>query len=237
MNAFLDIFVVIIFVVCVYFGYRNGFIKTIMGVVSFVISFIMAKMFSPQLSEFIYVKYIKPTFVSKIIEDLASIIGKGVENLNLDELLTSGPKEFEKIITSYGSDHSSVQEWANNAVSTGTGNVNDFVANKLVEPLAENISYFIAFLAIFLVAMILCGILTSVINHIVKLPVLNLFNRLGGTLLGILYGIIWAYVLVFLVSLVLPYFVSRNWIESVSEVINNTIFFKWLYEHLPFDLY
>ena len=240
MNAILDIFVVVLFVVCVYFGYRNGFVRTIMGVVSFIIAFITAKMFSPQFSEFIYVRYIKPTFVNKIIEDFASVIGEKVDTLNLDNIIWEVPKELEKgmtnLLSSYGSDINDIQVWSTDAAAKGNINVNDFIADKLVSPLAENISYFLAFAAIFLGVLIICRILTALINGIVKLPGLNFLNRTGGTLLGALYGVIWAYIFVFLASLVLPYLVSQNIISSASEVINNTIVFKWLYENLPFDL-
>ena len=235
MNAILDIFIVIIFVVCVYFGYKNGFVKSIMGVASFIIAFIAARIFSPSLSEFIYARYIKPTFFNKIIEDLAAIIGRGTENLDLNKLLEEGPKEFDRIITSYGSNAREIQAWVDDAASKGIANINSVVADNLVNPLAESISYFLAFSAIFLVAMILCRILTAVINGIVKLPVLNLVNRTGGTLLGVLYGITWAYIIVFLISLALPYCAARNWIGSASEIINNTTIFKWLYEHMPFE--
>ena len=236
MNAILDIFVVILFVVCVYMGYKNGFVKMIMGIASFIASFVIARIFSPELSEFIYERYIKPTFVNKIIEDLTAVIGKSTENLDINKLLTEGPREFEKIITSYGSNVDEVQTWVDNAADSGTAGINNFVANNLAEPLAKNISYFIAFAGIFFIVMILCGIITFVLNGIVKLPVLNLFNRLGGTLLGILYGTTWAYIIVFLVSLALPYCASQGWIASSSEVINNTTVFKWFYENMPFDL-
>lgn len=236
MNALLDIFIVIIFVVCIYSGYKNGFVKSVMGIVSFIVAFIMARMFTPSLSELIYAKYIKPTFVNRIIEDLADIIGKGIEYLDLNKLLAEVPKEFDRIITSYGSNVDEVQSLLDKAVSTGTQNVNNYVAANLVSPLAQNISNFIAFTAIFLIVLILCGIITAVINGIAKLPVLNTINRLGGTLLGILHGIVWSYVIVFLISLVLPYCAARHWINSVSALINNTTIFKWLYENMPFDL-
>lgn len=237
MNALLDIFLVILFIVCVSLGYKNGFVKTIMGIVSFVVSFIMAVMFSPQLSEFLYVKYIKPNFINEIIVDLADIIGKGVDNLNLSKLLDELPKDFEKILTNYGSSADEVGAWVEHAASSGAESINGFVANNLVSPIAKNVSYFIAFVLIFAVAMILCRILTAVINGIVKLPGLNFVNRTAGLLLGILYGLTWAYALVFLTSLVLPYCVARGWISSAPSLINDTLFFKWLYENPPLDLY
>ena len=236
MNALLDIFIVVIFIICVYFGYKNGFVKSVMGIISFIIAVVTAQLFTPQLSEFIYAKYIQPTFVNKIIEDLAAIIGRGTENLDLNKLLAEIPKEFDKIVTNYGSNVDEVQTWLNTAVSNGTSDVNNYVANNLVEPLSKNISDFISFTIIFFAVLIVCSILVAVINSIVKLPGLNFINRLGGTLMGVMYGITWGYIIVFLVSLALPYCAARDFITSASDVINNTTIFKWLYEHMPFDL-
>lgn len=237
MNALFDIFLVILFIICVAMGYKNGFVKTIMGVVSFAVSFIMAVMFSPQLSEFLYAKYIKPTFIDEVTKDLASIIGKGVENLSLEKLLDELPKDFVKILTSYGSNTSEVREWIDNAAVNGIENINGFVTNNLVSPIAKNIAYVIAFAIIFAAAMILCRILTAVLNGIVKFPGLNFLNRMAGLLLGILYGLTWGYAFVFLISLVLPYFSARGWINSAPSLINSTVFFKWMHENPPFDLY
>lgn len=236
MNAVLDISLVMLFIISVAMGYKKGFVQAVMRVASFIVSLIMAGTFSPPLSEYLYSKYIKPSFVDKIIEDMAAIIGRGVENLNLDKLLTELPTAFVKIIRSHGMNIDEVKALVDESVASGTDNINEFVAGSIVSPLAKDVAYFLSFAAIFFGCMILCRIITTVINNIAKLPVLNFINKTGGILLGVLYGVMWCYVFVFLVSLVMPYFVTIDVIDSVAGVVNNTLLFKWFSEHLPIDI-
>lgn len=236
MNALLDIALLAILLICIIIGYKKGFVRTVFGFLSFIVAFLTAKYLSPPLSAFLFEKYVRPALSDRLVEDLASIIGKGVENLNLNKLITEQPNEFINKITGYGSNVNEVSKWVETSVKSGASNVNNFVATNVVTPVSRSVSDFIAFTAVFVAALIILNIFLLILNHIVKLPGLNLINRVGGVLLGVLSGVLWAYVFVFLMSLILPYFVAQQGIDSAASVINDTIFFKWLYENSPMSL-
>jgi len=235
MNAVLDIIIVGLIIFCVAMGYKNGFVKTVLNFLSFIIAFFLAKTFSPQLSSLIYSGYIKPNFVSRVTTQIESFLTR---NIKLDALVQdpNRPDDFTNLFKNYGVDLDlpDVKKWIAEAVAKGEAGIHD-VAARLVENAAEGISYFVAFVLILLVSLLLLKIITAIINKVFKLPVLNIINRIGGIALGFLYGVVLSYIFVFLAYHVFPYLAANSAISSAPEVVNDTIFFKWFYEHSPLD--
>jgi len=232
MNAVLDIIIIGIVIFCVAMGYRNGFVKTVMNFLSFVIAFFMAKTFSPTLSSFMYANWIKPNFADKAAAQLTKFLSPSV---NLDSLVQNQQNDFVKMLDSYGVKLPDVKSWMNDAAAKGAASINDYVTEKLVEPVAKGISDFIAFAGILLACLLLLKIAVYLINKAVKLPGLNVINKTGGIVLGLLYGIIISYIFVLLAYYVLPYLAANNAINSAEAVMEDTIFFKWLYNNSPIN--
>jgi len=219
MNAVLDIIIVGIIIFCVAMGYKNGFIKTVMNFLSFIIAFFLAKTFSPPLSDYMCKNWIAPNFADKAAVQLDKIAlpGGGFE-----------PEGLSKTLKGWNIQTPDFNEWiaaANNEASKAADNIVKFVA--------ERISSFLAFIIIFVIALILLKIAVIFINKAAKLPGLKLINKTGGILLGILYGIIGSYVFVLLAYYVLPYLSANTVISSAPEVMDGTVFFKWFFEHSP----
>ena len=230
----MDIIVVCIVILCIALGYRNGFVKTVMNFLSFIIGFWVAKTFSGNFSDYIYSKHIQPNFAEKAVERIEGFLTKNID-LNYLVKTANPPENFETMVKGYGFNLDFVSDWLNEAASKKGDELTKFIADKIVEPVSRSISYFLAFTAILLAVIILLRIAAIVIDRLVKLPGLNLLNRTGGILLGSLYGIALCYIFVYLTSYVLPYFVAQNAINSSAEIINDSIFFKWFYENSPID--
>jgi len=210
-------------------GYKNGFVKTVMSVLSFFVAFIVAKTFSPGLAEFINSNWITPNFAGKAADQLTKILPSSG---GLEKLIQDQPPDFMNILKRYGID---AGEWLGGAAQKA-GNEVEKAAQNIVVSVAGAVSYFLAFTAILLVAFALLKIAAAIINNAVKLPGLNLVNRIGGILLGLLYGIAISYIFVYLASYVLPYFAANDVINSAGDTLENTIIFKWFLEHPIADL-
>ena len=237
MNALFDIIIVGIIIFCVAFGYKNGFIRTIMNFASFLAGFFMARTFAPQFSDYLYTNHIKPNFVSAAADRIENFL---TQNIDLNALANnaSPPDNFVSMLRGYGFDLPDVQKWLQEAGTGAADNLDglkEFVASNLVEPAAKQFSYFLAFILILAAVVILLKIAVNVIDSLVKLPGLNFMNKTGGILLGIVYGIAVCYAFVFLASYFMPYLEARGAAESWAETRNGTIFFKWFYENSPLD--
>lgn len=231
MNAVLDIIIIGIIIFCVAMGFKNGFIKSIMSFLSFIIAFFMAKTFSPSLSDYMYSSWIKPNFADKAAAQLEKLLPSNVGGV--DKLVRDQPGDFLKMLEGYGFKIPDIETMIGNAAAKTGEELNKFVADNIVEPVAKSISYFLAFVAILAVSLILLKIATLLINRAFKLPGLNIFNRTGGIILGLLYGIIVSYIFVFIAGYVLPYLAANGVISSAGGVVGDTIFFKWFDSYSP----
>ena len=229
MNAVLDILIIGILIFCIAMGYKNGFVKTVMNALSFVIAFVVAKTFAPGLAEFINANWIMPNFAEKAEEQLTKLLPSSG---GFDKLIQDKPSEFLNILKRYGID---VNKWLAEAAQKA-GNEVDKAARNIVESVSGGISYFLAFVVILLLAFALLKIASALVNKAVKLPGLNLLNRAGGIILGLFYGIVISYIFVYLAYYVLPYLAANDVISSVLDTVENTIFFKWFLDHPITDL-
>ena len=234
MNALFDIIIVVIIIFCVSFGYKNGFIRTIMNFLSFVIAFFTARAFSPQFSDYLYAGYIKPNFVSGAANQIEKYL---TSNVDLSSLANNAnpPDNFVNMIKSYGFNLPDVQGWIREAGASSAESVKEYVAENLVESIAKQFSYFLAFILILAAVLILLKVAVNIIDSLVKLPGLNFMNKTGGILLGLVYGLAVCYIFVFLASHFLPYLEANGVVDSWTELRNGTVFFKWFYENSPLD--
>ena len=121
MNAVLDIIIVCIIIFCVFIGYKNGFVKTVMSFLSFVIAFIMARTFSQSLSSYIYSNWIKPNFIAGVTSKIEDFLSPSV-SLNSLVQDPNPPDNFTKMLNGYGVKLPDVKEWLGEAASKGADN-------------------------------------------------------------------------------------------------------------------
>jgi len=233
MKAVLDIILICAVIICVYMGYKKGFVKSVMSLLSFVIAYFMARTFSPPLSARLYSGWIKPNFTAAIADKLDNFLSPSV---NLDRLVQDREPGFVSMIEGYGVKIPDVNKWLSDAVSSGAADIKKYVAENLAEPVAAGISDFLAFAAVFTASLILLKILTALINRAAKLPGLNMLNKIGGTVVGGCYGAAFCYIFVLLVYFALPFLASNSPPIVTREIIDETIFFKWFLNNPLFNI-
>jgi len=234
MSALFDIIIVVIIIFCVAFGYRNGFVRTIMNFLSFIIAFFTARQFAPQLADYLYTSHIKPNFASGASNQIESFLSPNVD-LNALANNANPPENFINMLRGYGFGLQDFQRWLGEAGSRGAEGAREFIAANLAAPVARQFSYFLAFVLILAAVLILLKIAVNIIDSLASLPGLNFMNKSGGILLGLVYGIAVSYIFVFLATFFMPYLEANNVVGSWMEIRNGTVFFRWLYENSPIE--
>ena len=231
MSALFDIMVVVIIVFCAGFGYRNGFVRTVMNFLSFVIAFMAARAFAPQFADWLYTAHVRRWFAGAAESRLERFL---THNIDLDSLAHSAspPDSFIGMLRGYGFGLPDIQGWLQEAgANAGAAHV----AANLVGPVARRFSYFLAFIVILAAALILLKIAVNILDSLVNLPGLKGLNKTGGVILGLAYGLGVCFIAVFLASHFMPYLEASGAVESWAEIRNGTVFFRALHEHSPVD--
>jgi len=169
--SWIDIMILLIFVVSILSGYGRGLILTLTSLISFFLSIFVANMFYKNLASYI----IANTGLSQQIKTLIS------SNSVNDQVIEASTWMNGTIVNNIPQ---GAKGYIQEVVSTGnaSGDINDIIATMCI--------HIISFLVIFLFVRFGVYLLSQSLNTLSKLPVLNFFNKMGGGFVGVVQGAI-----------------------------------------------
>lgn len=208
MGILIDIFLVSILALNIYFGYKKGLIKVVFSICAFVIALIATLiLFKP---------------VSDAIKD----------NTHLDEnikqiIIEKNQKEIEKEEVFANNEKTTIQKYIEKYVKDTT----DTAKAEAMEILARNISEYavnlIVGITIFIGIRIVLIFLKFMADSISKLPIIKQFNKAGGLIYGLIKGIL----IIYIILTILFFVVSVNGTGIIAESINSSYITKFLFQN------
>ena len=164
-----DIILVAVLALCVFFGWKNGFIKAISGLLTYILSFAIAN--------FCWKFMAIPVGALPFIKNM---ITEGVEGPVIEE----GASFMDKL-------QSMISFFAGDVAQDGNA---DTVAAVMKNYLAETLTMVISFVLVFVIAMILLKIAFKLLNSVIsKIPVVGQVNSILGAVVGFFNGSIWTW--------------------------------------------
>lgn len=185
-------------------GIKQGLIRTIFGMCSFVIALAAAAFLGPTFSEAIKTnEYVVP-YVTQKVE---------TEKLTLPEVLK---KALE--------DKDALEEYKQVAAEKTEDYVKIRMANWIINALS--------FVIVFFVALVILWYLCHTLDIISKLPILNGINKLAGMLAGLLRGLITIWMLCIVLTIfsssqigqLIFSYINKN--EFLSLIYNHNLLFQ-----------
>lgn len=169
MALIVDLLLIAVLAVCVFFGWKRGFIKAVSGFVTYILSFILANIFWKFIAGFV-----------GALPFLKDMVTEGVEGPVFEE----GAGFTQKLQTMFSFMASDVIQ--NGNTETTTAVMNNY--------LAETLTMIISFVLIFVVAMLLLKLVFRFLNSIIKkIPLVKQINGILGAVVGFLNGSIWTW--------------------------------------------
>lgn len=220
--TWLGIVVLTILILCVWRGYRRGFIKEIVSFFFVFLSLSLAWAINPYINEFLVQKTpiyntIQETctnFVQSQGEEKAEYetdsTGNLIDGLKLPDLLRKNLEE-----------NNNAETYAALSVDTMTEYVSGYLARTVVNGLSYVLAYILSTIMIRLIAYVL--------NLIAGLPVLKTANKLTGGAVGFLKGIVF----IWIAFLVLTVLCSTEIGKTALELIEKDTLLSILYQYDP----
>ncbi len=205
MGLFIDIAVAAIFILFTVFGYRKGFIKSVMGLVSLALALVVAINFYSYTADFVNERFVGPHFSKITADEFASLMNGGTETIPPEKIFEDKPDTLYRILDKFGVDLDALTHYYENNIKPS---VNIFETDKIATKLSEfivdsttdTVSNIIGFLLTFLAALIVFNLLLKLLDLMFKLPVLKFTNKFFGAVLGIIKGLAVAIIVVNVVS-------------------------------------
>lgn len=182
MSIIIDLVIIGIILICLIIGYIRGLTGSLIKIISFVLSLVIA-----------FVLFVP---ISNLI----------IDNTNIDENLEHSIREM--IIQDNESEEQNMPSEITEYIGKQVDQAADSAKEAIVDSTARDVSLTIVkagtWFALFIVARILLILLRFVTSLIAKLPVIKQFDKLGGIIYGLLEGLIIVYILLAIISFISP---------------------------------
>jgi uncharacterized membrane protein required for colicin V production len=208
----------------VIWGYKMGFMKVVLSLVSWIVVLAACYIATPIVAEGI-VKHtpleavIQETVNEKInvaIDEVMGEVAGALDNEKIAEIEAKLPIQLKEAILG---EHESLAE-----LVTNTGDIQVDASN-----LANGAAYLVSLLAVAIITRIGLFILEKMFDLVAKLPLIGQANTLLGLIAGAAKGFIWGWVVLMVIA-VLAYTGANT---ELIALVNESQILTWLYENNP----
>lgn len=235
MSFLLDLIIIAIFALTVFFAYKNGFVKTAVSAISFILAIAITAAFASPLAN-----YIKSTeMAGEIKVAVTEAIGNAlpeesvstgdIDRAKIEEYLDAHPEIFDKLPEALGVDKETLLEWYDEAVAGSEdlqNGIKENLAAKSAEKIVDVVSTILAVVLLFIGAQILLAIAAFILNRVVSLPVLRTANKGLGVALGVVLAVLRIALFCFVMNLLIgnAEYINSDFINGLQP--ENTLFFR-----------
>lgn len=204
MSVIIDIAIVAIMAICIIIGYVKGLTGSLIKILSFVLSLIIAFILFIPVSNFI----INHTQIDEMIEGTIR-----------ETVITDKEEKNETMPTA-------ITDYINQKVEEAADNAKESIVDSTAKEVANTIVKAGTWIALFILARIALILLKLITSLIAKLPVIKQFDKLGGIIYGLIEGLIITYFALALISCIAP--MTRG---NLSEDINQSYIGSKMYNN------
>lgn len=228
MSAILDIVVVLIIGLSIFFAMKNGFIKTLVSFSCVIVAIIVVALFTSDLKAKLLDSSAARSVRNAVNEKLASIVSAKADDEYDPEEVVSEKSKFDELLDIVGIDSDEFEKTWNEWKTSKSDDLRDKLVNFIADPLMNGIATLISFIILFFGTIIVLKLAAFILDKIFALPVLKTANKLFGCLLGIALAWMRVSAFIYIVEKLLPYLQTKG-IVLVSNIDpSKTIIFKWL---------
>lgn len=211
MSVIIDLVIVGIIALCIIIGYIKGLTGSLIKILSFVLSLVIAFILFVPVSNFV----IENTKIDEMIMEniVEIIIGEKLEEK--DEQATKN-ETMPTAITDY----------INQKIEQAADEAKESVVDSTAKEVSQTIVKAGTWIILFILARIALTLLKFITSLIAKLPVIKQFDKLGGIIYGFIEGLIITYFALALISCITP--MTKG---ELSENINKSYIGSKMYNN------
>ncbi len=232
MAIIFDVAVFAIVILLLILDYKRGFIRSVINLVGYAVSAVLAFFISQPVASFIFSSFFRKGSVDMINGELAKLSGgQSVASL-LDSAFAAIPERITALASSYVGPLDEIKASIAASAPT-TADVATAVVDQVIGPIVTIMIQSLVFLILFIVFCVLVKIITKALKIIDKLPVIGTANAVLGLVVGLVQAVIFLFIFTSVVSLIIQ--MSGNQMDAInSEVVGSSRIFKAIYNMNPF---
>lgn len=212
MTILVDLIIVAVIALSIFLGYKKGLIGVAVEILSFFIAIVLAFVLCGPVATYI----IQNTTLDDNIQQSIKQTLEAKEDITNEEIVKN-EENLPQFVTSF----------IEKEIDKVATNAKNEIANVVSVNVTSAVINAISFIGIFIVTKIILIFLKIFSEQIAKIPVLKQFNQAGGIAYGALRGFFIIFLVLGIISLVMPLFQEN----MVIDAINNSIIGSLLYNN------
>ena len=232
MGYILDAGVILVIGVCLFLGYRRGFVRGLISLAGALAALMVAGWLCGPIAETTFDLFFAGKAQAAIQEQLPETVNRDEAVRMLDDYLAKlRPDGARELLNKGGcTDGRAIVDKLPDAAFNTQETLAKEITARVVRPVTVPVISAVSFLLLFLLLIIVVQIVARMVNKVFELPVLRTFNHVGGLAIGALHGIMWVLALVTLVQLYAMFY-SGSLVSQ--KALHESVLMRWISEHNP----
>jgi uncharacterized membrane protein required for colicin V production len=225
MSFLLDFVIIAIIGITVYFAAKNGFVKTTVSALSFVISIALTAAFATPLEQAL----LDAPFAETVQESVADMVRDSIlDEEGLQKFVNGETEALDAVLSLAGVEKSDFIEWYNGANADGS-DVLTQAAEYIASPIVLLLAKLVAIIILFIGTQILLAIVAFFLNKLANLPILRTANKGLGVLLGCVLALFRIFMFCFVMNLLIDNaeFLNSDFLSGLDP--QSTFLYKLFY--------
>ena len=209
MSLIIDLIILGLILLCVFFGYKKGLTKCVIKILSFVIAIVIAVVLFKPISNFVINN-------TKIDDNIKNSI---IEIVSDDVNETGKVKEYSNL-------PKSIVNHINESIEVAVNETKQTVVNQVAQQIsttAVNVGVAIGLFIIARIALIFVSALSSLITD---LPIIKQFDKAGGIIYGLVEALIIIFIIFAIISFISPMIEGSGLITAINKSIVGSVFYN-----------
>lgn len=231
MNYILDGAVALAIIIGFFIGRKRGLVYSVLSLISYAASFMVAKMGSTVVANWFYDTFVKSTLVRETGAKITEVIGgndalaalqASGAGIDISSIINQVINSLPKFLTN-GIDLSAIS--TNNFELTSIESLSSSIVSTIFYPVIIVIFINIAFVILFLLCLIVFKVIFKLTKILKKLPLIGKIDKIGGALLGVATS----GMIIILITKVLAMFMTLSGTNSFLGISQAMVNATWLF--------
>ncbi len=225
MGILLDIGFAVIILLCVVFGYRKGFFKSMTGLIGAVIAMFLAWVLAGVIANAMY----WGIFRGMLIENISSVLSNDALasfSEKAAQVTASLPGFLNSAMNSQGITAAQIEQSLQTAGSNAAGATADLISPVVIWLLQLLLTVLLFFLLLVFVRLAL-----KALGKVFRIPVLRQVDGILGGIFGICKGAVYVFLACVLLQLIMP--VTGSSAEPMKQVLDQSYIYQFVFYNNP----
>ena len=226
MSFLFDFIVLIVITLFVLICMRMGFIRSLVQLLRWVVSFLISYLLSFALAPAVYDGFFRAGLEESVNNTMGDVVSGAVDGLGISDITAKIPSFLAGMLNF---DPSAIEQSVSDTLQEQGIIASNSIMTTVIDPVITALIGAVLFLLLFSLLMLITKLLARSLNKINKIPVIGSVNRILGACLGLVEGMVFVLVVSFFIDIVLGF--SGNIGPITQEEIGKTflwnLFFMW----------